>query len=66
MDKIQSNAIHGAYDHMIMFAAMGSNIKGENTQNTRIVADLITKYFDTVHFEMSRRTLDYISLQIME
>lgn len=45
LDDIQSKAVHDAYDHRIMFEATGMSIKGEETQNTKIVADVIVKYW---------------------
>jgi hypothetical protein len=39
-------AVHGGYDHLIMFRALGFRIKGEKTDNTKLVADVLVLYWD--------------------
>ena len=40
------NAVHGGYDHLNMFRALGFRIKGEKTDNTRLVTDVLVRYWD--------------------
>ena len=42
----ESVAVHGGYDHLNMFRALGFRIKGEKTENTRLVADVIVRHWD--------------------
>lgn len=39
-------AVHGGYDHLNMFRALGFRIKGEKTENTKFVADVLVRYWD--------------------
>ncbi|GEM_PF-2426234 len=39
-------AVHGGYDHLNMFRALGFRIKGEKTDNTKLVADVLVRYWD--------------------
>ncbi len=36
-------AVHGAYDHLVLFQALGFRIKGERTDNTRLVSDALSR-----------------------
>ena len=38
-------AVHGGYDHLNMFRALGFRIKGEKTDNTKLVADVLVRYW---------------------
>jgi hypothetical protein len=39
-------AVHGGYDHLNMFRALGFRIKGEKTDNTKLVTDVLVRYWD--------------------
>ncbi len=41
-------AVHGGYDHLIMFQALGFRIKGEKTDNTKLVTDVLVLNWDTL------------------
>lgn len=41
-------AVHGGYDHLNMFRALGFRIKGEKTDNTKLVTDVLVRYWDRV------------------
>ncbi len=41
-------AVHGGYDHLILFRALGFRIKGEKTDNTKLVTDVLVLYWDTL------------------
>ncbi len=41
-------AVHGGYDHLNLFHALGYKIKGENTDNTKLVTDVLTRYWDSL------------------
>ncbi len=41
-------AVHGAYDHLLLFQALGFRIKGERTDNTRLVADALSRNWPKV------------------
>ena len=41
-------AVHGGYDHLNMFRALGFRIKGEKTDNTKLVTDVLVRYWDKV------------------
>jgi len=42
----ETEAVHSGYDHLHMFQALGYRIKGERTENTRLVADVIVRHWD--------------------
>jgi hypothetical protein len=42
----ESEAVHSGYDHLHMFQALGYRIKGERTENTRLVADVLARHWD--------------------
>ncbi len=44
----ENQAVHGGYDHLQMFRAVGFRIKGEDTDNTRLVADVLSRHWDAV------------------
>jgi hypothetical protein len=44
----ENQAVHGGYDHLQMFRALGFRIKGEDTDNTRLVADVLSRHWDAV------------------
>jgi hypothetical protein len=46
-------AVHGGYDHLNMFRALGFRIKGEKTDNTRLVADVLVRGWDKLKFHLS-------------
>ena len=48
IDGEEQEALHGGYDHLQMFRALGFKIKGEDTGNTRLVADVLTRHWDAV------------------
>lgn len=39
-------AVHGGYDHLNMFRALGFRIKGEKTDNTKLVTDVLVRNWD--------------------
>lgn len=41
-------AVHGGYDHLNMFQALGFRIRGEQTDNTKLVADVLVRNWDKV------------------
>lgn len=47
------SAVHGGYDHLNMFRALGFRIKGEKTDNTRLVTDVMVRYWDKLKFHLS-------------
>lgn len=47
------NAVHGGYDHLNMFRALGFRIKGEKTDNTRLVTDVLVRYWDKLKLHLS-------------
>ena len=47
------NAVHGGYDHLNMFRALGFRIKGEKTDNTRLVTDVLVRYWDKLKLHIS-------------
>jgi hypothetical protein len=46
-------AVHGGYDHLNMFRALGFRIKGEKTDNTRLVTDVLVRYWDKLKLHLS-------------
>ena len=46
-------AVHGGYDHLNMFRALGFRIKGEKTDNTKLVADVLVRYWDKLKLHLS-------------
>jgi hypothetical protein len=46
LTPIESEAVHSGYDHLHMFQALGFRIKGERTENTRLVADVLARHWD--------------------
>jgi Resolvase, N terminal domain len=46
LNAVESEAVHSGYDHLHMFQALGYRIKGERTENTRLVADVLTRHWD--------------------
>ncbi len=44
----ENQAVHSGYDHLQMFRAVGFRIKGEDTDNTRLVADVLSRHWDAV------------------
>ena len=47
------NAVHGGYDHLNMFRALGFRIKGEKTDNTKLVTDVLVRYWDKLKLHLS-------------
>lgn len=45
-------AVHGGYDHLNMFRALGFRIKGEKTDNTKLVADVLVRYWDRLKLHL--------------
>jgi len=45
LSPLESEAVHSGYDHLNMFQALGYRIKGERTENTRLVADVLTNHW---------------------
>jgi DNA invertase Pin-like site-specific DNA recombinase len=45
-------AVHGGYDHLNMFRALGFRIKGEKTDNTKLVADVLVRYWDKLKLHL--------------
>lgn len=61
LTAIESEAVHSGYDHLHMFQALGYRIKGERTENTRLVADVLTRHWDkakTLLAEELQRTIE--------
>ncbi len=48
MTDRESQAVHSGYDHLHMFRALGFRIKGEDTDNTRIVADVVSRHWKAI------------------
>jgi len=48
----ENQAVHGGYDHLQMFRAVGYRIKGEDTENTRLVADVLSRNWDAVKVKL--------------
>jgi hypothetical protein len=46
-------AVHGGYDHLNMFRALGFRIKGEKTDNTKLVTDVLVRYWDKLKVHLS-------------
>lgn len=46
-------AVHGGYDHLNMFRALGFRIKGEKTDNTKLVTDVLVRYWDKIKLHIS-------------
>ncbi|HKP94448.1 MAG TPA: recombinase family protein [Fibrobacteria bacterium] len=46
-------AVHGGYDHLNMFRALGFRIKGEKTDNTKLVTDVLVRYWDKLKLHLS-------------
>lgn len=46
LSEQESLAVHGGYDHLNMFRALGFRIKGEKTDNTKLVTDVMVRYWD--------------------
>ncbi len=46
LSEKEYSAVHGGYDHLNMFRALGFRIKGEKTDNTKLVADVLVRYWD--------------------
>jgi hypothetical protein len=46
LSATESEAVHSGYDHLHMFQALGYRIKGERTENTRLVADVLARHWD--------------------
>ncbi len=66
LTPVQLRAVHDAYDHMIIFKALGFNIKGHSGDNVNMITDIMTKYFDSLHWGLTQNTIQFITLQIME
>ncbi len=47
------SAVHGGYDHLNMFRALGFRIKGEKTDNTKLVCDVLVRYWDKLKMHLS-------------
>lgn len=47
------SAVHGGYDHLNMFRALGFRIKGEKTDNTKLVTDVLVRYWDKLKVHLS-------------
>jgi hypothetical protein len=47
------SAVHGGYDHLNMFRALGFRIKGEKTDNTKLVTDVMVRYWDKLKLHLS-------------
>lgn len=45
-------AVHGGYDHLNMFRALGFRIKGEKTDNTKLVTDVLVRYWDKLKLHL--------------
>lgn len=52
LSESEYQAVHGGYDHLNMFRALGFRIKGERTDNTRRVADVLVRYWDKVKTQL--------------
>jgi Resolvase, N terminal domain len=52
LSEPEYQAVHGGYDHLNMFRALGFRIKGERTDNTRRVADVLVRYWDMVKTQL--------------
>ena|SRR5690606_2056853 len=48
LSEKEYTAVHGGYDHLNMFRALGYRIKGEKTDNTKLVTDVLVRYWDLV------------------
>ncbi len=48
LNEKENEAVHGGYDHLQMFRALGFRIKGEDTDNARLVADVLAQHWDAV------------------
>jgi hypothetical protein len=53
LSEKEYNAVHGGYDHLNMFRALGFRIKGEKTDNTKLVADVLARYWDKLKVHLS-------------
>jgi hypothetical protein len=53
LSEKEYNAVHGGYDHLNMFRALGFRIKGEKTDNTKLVTDVMVRYWDKLKLHLS-------------
>jgi len=53
LSEREYNAVHGGYDHLNMFRALGFRIKGEKTDNTKLVTDVLVRYWDKLKLHLS-------------
>jgi hypothetical protein len=60
LNEKQLNIVHDAYDHRIMFGASGFLIKGENTENTKIFADVVSLYWKELKNYLDAETYEII------
>ncbi len=48
----ENAAVHGGYDHLTLFKALGFRIKAERTDNTKLVADVLTRHWDRIKVQL--------------
>lgn len=53
LSEKEYSAVHGGYDHLNMFRALGFRIKGEKTDNTKLVTDVLVRYWDKLKPHLS-------------
>ena len=53
LSEKEYSAVHGGYDHLNMFRALGFRIKGEKTDNTKLVCDVLVRYWDKLKPHLS-------------
>jgi len=53
LSEKEYGAVHGGYDHLNMFRALGFRIKGEKTDNTKLVTDVLVRYWDKLKLHLS-------------
>jgi DNA invertase Pin-like site-specific DNA recombinase len=53
LSEKEYSAVHGGYDHLNMFRALGFRIKGEKTDNTKLVTDVLVRYWDKLKLHLS-------------
>ena len=53
LSEKEYGAVHGGYDHLNMFRALGFRIKGEKTDNTKLVCDVLVRYWDKLKLHLS-------------
>jgi hypothetical protein len=53
LSEKEYSAVHGGYDHLNMFRALGFRIKGEKTDNTKLVTDVLVRYWDKLKLHIS-------------